>query len=120
MRSVADAATDGNVVRISPALVQPVAAQDIAEALADITDSTPANRTEELAGPDPMRFVDLVERILQAQHDVRRAEATSESLYYGSRLNDETLMPGRRARLGPTHLDEWLHHAGGSHGASWG
>jgi uncharacterized protein YbjT (DUF2867 family) len=109
MRTVADAATEGNVVRLSPGLVQPVAAQDIARALTDIADSTPANDTEELAGPDAMRLVDLVERILRAQHDTRRAEATPEARYYGSQLDDQTLMPGRNPRLGPTHLDEWLH-----------
>jgi uncharacterized protein YbjT (DUF2867 family) len=109
MRTVADAATEGNVVRLSPGLVRPIAAQDIARAHTDIADSTPANDMEELAGPDAMRLVDLVERSLRAQHDARRAEATPAARYYGSQLDDETLMPGRHPWLGSTHLDEWLH-----------
>ena len=111
MRTVADAATYDNVVRISPALVQPVAAQDIAGALADITDSAPANGTDELAGPDRIRLVDFVEQILRAQHDSRLVEATPEAPYYGSHLDDETLMPGPHARIGPTRLDDWLRQA---------
>jgi uncharacterized protein YbjT (DUF2867 family) len=110
MRTVVDAATEGNVVRVSPGLVQPVAGEDIARALTDIAESPPAIDTEELAGPDPIRLVDLVVRILRAQHDARRAEATPEARYYGSQLDDKTLMPGRHARLGPTHLDDWLRH----------
>jgi uncharacterized protein YbjT (DUF2867 family) len=108
MRAVSAATTDGNVVRISPALVQPVAAQDIADALADLATTAPSGRVEELAGPDPMRLADLVARILIAQHDVRQVEPAPDAPYYGTRLDDETLVPRRPSRLGPTHFTEWL------------
>ena len=93
MRTVADAATDGGVVRISPALVQPVAAEDIADALADVATAAPADGIEELAGPGPIGLADLVAQFLRAQHDARRVEATPGAPYYGSRLDDETLRP---------------------------
>jgi uncharacterized protein YbjT (DUF2867 family) len=108
VRTVADAATDGDVVRMSPALVQPVAADDIAGTLADIAEAAPVGATAELAGPAPLRLVDVVAKVLQAQHDARRAEASTDAPYYGSRLDDQTLMPGPGARLGRTCFDDWL------------
>jgi uncharacterized protein YbjT (DUF2867 family) len=117
MRAVADAATDGTVVRVSPALVQPVAAQDIADALADLTQRPPADGVEELAGPHPLRLADLVASILRAQRDTRRVEATPGAPYYGSRLDDETLVPRRPTRLGPTTFDDWLVRTIGSSAA---
>jgi uncharacterized protein YbjT (DUF2867 family) len=108
MRTVADAATIGDVVRVSPALVQPTAADDIAAALADVAGGAPAHDVTELAGPDRVALVDLVARILHAQHDARHVEAAAEAPYYGSRLDDRTLVPGPGARIGPTRLDDWL------------
>ena len=108
MRTVADAATDGGVVRISPALVQPVAAEDIADTLADVATAAPADGIEELAGPGPIGLADLVAQFLRAQHDARRVEATPGAPYYGSRLDDETLRPRQPARLGPTTFADWL------------
>jgi uncharacterized protein YbjT (DUF2867 family) len=108
LRTVADAATDGEVVRISPALVQPVAAGDIAVALADIAEAAPVGATAELAGPEPLRLVDVVTRFLSAQHDDRRVEAGPDVPYYGSQLDDRTLMPGPGVRLGATRFEDWL------------
>lgn len=116
LRSAADAATDGDIVRISPALVQPIAAADIAVALADVCERAPTGTTDEVAGPDPMRFVELVAQMLHAQHDHRRAEADPAAAYCGSVLDDNTLMPGPHARAGSTRLATWLaqHVTGGA------
>ena len=111
MSTVGDAATFRGTVRVSPALVQPVAADDIASTLAELIDSPPADRTYELAGPERMRLVDLVHRLLRAQHDERAILASPEALYYGSVLNDHTLLPGDQPRLGVTHFSDWLQGA---------
>ena len=110
LRWAADAATDGDVVRLSPALVQPIAAQDIAAALLDIATSAPAGCSVEVAGPETMRLATLAEQILRAQHDTRRVEPTPSATYYGTQLGDRTLLPGPAARLGATRLDDWLRH----------
>ena len=107
LRSVADAATDHDVVRISPALVQPIATSDIAEELANLVEQSP-DVAREVAGPCPIRLVDLVGEVLCAQRDARRVEAAIDVPYYGSTLDDRTLMPGAAARLGTTTLDVWL------------
>jgi uncharacterized protein YbjT (DUF2867 family) len=108
LRAVGDAATDGDVVRVSPASVRPVAARDIAEALGDLCDRRPVDSIEELAGPETLRLTDVVARVMTAERDARRVEATPEARFYGTRLSDDTLLPGPHARLGPTHLDDWL------------
>ena len=110
LRSATDAATYGDVVRISPALVQPIAAQDIAAELLAIATSAPASCSVEVAGPETMRLATLAEQILRAQHDRRRVEPTPSAPYYGSQLSDRTLLPGPGTRLGVTRLDDWLRH----------
>ena len=108
MRTVADAATYRDTVRVSPALVQPVAADDIAATLADLADSRPADGTYELAGPERMRLVDLVDQVLRAEHDARAIVATPDAIYYDSVLDDHTLLPGDQPRLGATRFADWL------------
>jgi uncharacterized protein YbjT (DUF2867 family) len=108
MRTVVDAATDGDAVRISPALVQPLAADDIAAALAELVDQAPTATTREVAGPEPIRLADLAAAVLCAQNDDRHVEPVADAMYYGSRLDDHTLMPGPNARLGSTRLEDWL------------
>ncbi len=100
MRTVADAATDGGVVRISPALVQPVAAEDIADTLADVATAAPADGIEELAGPGPIGLADLVAQFLRAQHDARRVEATPGTplLRHATGRRDAQAAPARPAR----------------------
>ena len=80
MRTVGDAATDRDTVRVSPALVRPVAADDIAATLADLADSRPSDGTYELAGSERMRLVDLVDQVLRAEHDARAIVATPEAV----------------------------------------
>ncbi len=104
LRSVADAATDGDVVRISPALVQPVAAEDIAATLAGIGAARPTGATEELGGPEAMPLVDLVARVLAAQHDTRprRRHARRALLRVTARRRHPPAGPPRPARGDPT------------------
>lgn len=106
--AVVEAAADGEVVRLPPARVQFIAARDAAGALADIAERAPVNDTVEVAGPDPFRLDDLAQRYLAARGDSRRVVADPQALYFGTTLNDETLIAGAVPRFGHTEFDSWL------------
>jgi uncharacterized protein YbjT (DUF2867 family) len=108
LRTIADAATNGDIARVSPALVQPVAAEDVATALARVAMSAPHDRTCELAGPDTMRLADLARLVLRAQTDPRHVIVDPDAQFFGTTLNDETLLPGRDAWIGQIRFIEWL------------
>lgn len=108
MRPVADGATRDGVVRVSPALVQPVAAADISATLASLALREPDGHTFELAGPDRIRLVDVVDQLLAAQRDPRPVEAAPDAPYLGSVLDDRTLVASDGAWIGSTHFDEWV------------
>lgn len=105
---IAHSATDGQVVRLPPALVRPIAADDVAESLALIALDEPVNGMIELAGPELIRLDELVRRVLTAHNDSRQVMADVHSMYFGTVLNDQSLTPGEAARIGPTRLDDWL------------
>lgn len=106
--TIAQTATDGQTVRLPPAMMQPIAAEDLAAALADVAVKEPLNATIELAGPEPIRMDELVRRFLSANGDERRVKTDVQALYYGIKDNDQSLTPGERPRLGPTRFDDWL------------
>ena len=105
---IAQSATDGQTVRLSPALVQPIVSDDVAAALAEVTLGTPVNGTVELAGPEPIRLDELVRQFLSAHRDVRKVTTDVHALYFGIELNDQSLTPGNNARIGPTRFEDWL------------
>jgi uncharacterized protein YbjT (DUF2867 family) len=108
---VVDDGLDGDVVRLAPARVQFIAAEDVAAALADIVDRAPANDTLEVAGPDPFRLDDLVQRFMTARQDERPVVAEPTALYFGTPLGDETLIADGNPRFGHTEFDLWLQRA---------
>lgn len=109
---IADASADGETVRLPPVLIQPVAADDVAAALADVAVSAPVNGVVELAGPELFRLDDLVRRVLRASDDPRRVTADARARYFGTiRVDDHSLTPGDNPRIGPTRLEDWLSHA---------
>jgi uncharacterized protein YbjT (DUF2867 family) len=105
---IAQSATDGQTVRLSPALVQPIVSDDVAAALADITLGAPLNGTVELAGPERLRLDELVRRYLSAHRDARKVTTDVHALYFGIELNDQSLTPGNNPRIGPTRFEDWL------------
>jgi uncharacterized protein YbjT (DUF2867 family) len=105
---IAQSATDGQTVRLSPALVQPIVSDDVAAALAEVTLGTPVNGTVELAGPEPIRLDELVRQFLSAHRDARKVTTDVHALYFGIELNDQSLTPGNNARIGPTRFEDWL------------
>ena len=93
---------------MSPALFQPIAADDVAAALTGFALAEPLNATIEIAGPEPIRMDEFAQRFLSATRDPRTVTTDVHALYFGTELNDQSLTPGNKARLGPTRFEEWL------------
>jgi uncharacterized protein YbjT (DUF2867 family) len=105
---IAQSATDGQTVRLPPALMQPIASLDVAAALADVAVTEPLNGTVEIAGPEPIRMDELVRRFLTASRDTRQVVTDPQAGYFGMPVNDQSLTPGDHPRLGPTRFADWL------------
>ena len=105
---IAQSATDGQTVRLSPALVQPIVSDDVAAALVQVVVGTPLNGTVELAGPERLRLDELVRRFLSAHQDARQVVADVHARYFGAELNDQSLTPGKNPRIGATRFEDWL------------
>jgi uncharacterized protein YbjT (DUF2867 family) len=105
---IAQSATDGQTVRLSPALVQPIVSDDVAAALVQVVVGTPLNGTVELAGPERLRLDELVRQFLSAHRDARKVTTDVHALYFGIELNDQSLTPGNNPRIGPTRFEDWL------------
>lgn len=108
IKSIADAATSGNTVRLAPVLIQPMAAEDVASAVGRTTVGAPLNGIVEVAGPQQFRLDEFIRRGLQERNDPREVVADPESRYFGALLGERTLLPGSDARLAETRLDDWL------------
>jgi uncharacterized protein YbjT (DUF2867 family) len=108
LRAIAASSADGNVVRISPGLFQPIAADDVAAFVADVALAGPRNGTIEIAGPERAPFNQFVARYLKAVGDPRQVVSDPDAKYYGSRVEERSLVPLGEARLGRIGLDEWL------------
>jgi uncharacterized protein YbjT (DUF2867 family) len=106
---IAQAATVGQQVHLSPALVQPIAADDVADAMTDVALGTPMNGMLEIAGPERVRLDELVGRFLRQSNDAHHDVVTDpEARYYGVRLDDRTLVPDRDARIGAIRFADWF------------
>jgi uncharacterized protein YbjT (DUF2867 family) len=108
VNGIADFSTDGNKVRLPSALIQPMAADDVASAVGRIAMGSPVNGTVEVGGPEKFRLDELVRRGLAARKDPREVVADPHASYYGIKLSERTLLPGDDARLGETRFETWL------------
>ncbi|HWQ93667.1 MAG TPA: SDR family oxidoreductase, partial [Clostridia bacterium] len=106
--SIAQFATEGSTVRVSSVLMQPIAAEDVAAALADVAVGEPINGMVEIAGPEPIRQDQLVRQFLTATGDARKLVIDSQPRYYGIDVNDQSLVPGPNPRLGSRRFADWL------------
>ena len=106
--SIAHASTNGQTVRLSSVLMQPIASEDVAAALADIALAAPINGMIEVAGPEAIRLDELVRRYLNATQDERTVETDPNAGYFGTEVNDQSLTPGVNPLLGKIHLEAWL------------
>jgi len=105
---IAQAATEGQTVRVPAAMMQPIVSDDVAAVVANVALAEPLNDMVETAGPDPIRQDELVRQFLQATGDSRTVVADPSALYYNIAVNDRSLTPGDNPILGPTHFKDWL------------
>lgn len=108
---IARNATEGETVRLPSALMQPIAADDVAAILADVALGEPTNGTLEIAGPEQIRQDEFVGRFLSATGDARRVITDAHARYYGLDVNDQSLVPARNPRIGSIHFAEWLNRS---------
>jgi uncharacterized protein YbjT (DUF2867 family) len=108
IRGIAQSGTDGDTVRLPHNLFQPMAAKDVAEAVARVALDEPANDTVEIGGPEKFYMDELAARVLAYDEDPRKVVADPEARYFGAKLNDGALVPGPEARLGQTQFDWWI------------
>src|SRR5262245_11222173 len=108
LKAIAASGTTENQVRLPNASFQPIAADDVATAVAAAAVGSPANDTIEIAGPERLPMSKLVARYLKDTKDPREVVGDPQALYYGSRVDDRTLVPGENPRLGKIRLDDWV------------
>ena len=115
VKRIADEATSGDVVRLPPVLIQPVAAAEVSAAVADVAVGAPLNAIVEVAGPEQMRFDALIQRGLRARKDPRKVVADPHARYFGTELSEHSLVAGSGARIGKIHFEDWLSQPVSSH-----
>ena len=108
IKGIADLSTDGNTVRLPSALIQPMAAEDVASAVCRVALGPALNSIVEIEGPGKFDLDELVRRFLAARKDPREVVADPQARYYGIKLSETTLIPGGDARLGETCFETWL------------
>jgi uncharacterized protein YbjT (DUF2867 family) len=111
LKSIADAATTNNAIRVPPVLFQPMAADDVAEAVARICVGPPVNGVFEVGGPERFRMDELVRAALSAKDDPREVITDPAARYFGALLSERTLLPDDDAQLADTTFDEWRRQA---------
>jgi uncharacterized protein YbjT (DUF2867 family) len=105
---IAADATDGNVVRLPPALIQPMAADDVAAAVGRVSVGEPVNGMVEVAGPEQFRLDELVRGALRTRNDPREVVTDPQARYFGINPSERALIPGPDARLAETRFSDWL------------
>jgi uncharacterized protein YbjT (DUF2867 family) len=109
--AIVQSGVDGDAIRLSPALLQPIASDDVAAALADIAVATPVNGTIEIGGPEKIPLDAIARQYLAAKKDTRQVIADVRARYFGTELNDKSLTTGANPRLGSTNFTDWLSHS---------
>ena len=109
---IAESGAEGDAVRLSTAPMQPLAADDVAAALADVAAGAPLNGMVELAGPEAMSIAEFVGLYLAASGDGRRVIADPQAPYYGAKMGEQGIAPGTNPRLGPTRFADWAARTG--------
>lgn len=108
INGIVETTAEGDALRISPALIQPIAGDDVALALRDLALGGAQNRELEIVGPDRFRLDDLARQILAANEDPRPIIADTQALYFGAVLRDDSLIPSGYPRYAQTRFEDWL------------
>ncbi len=105
---IADSATVGSEVHMAPVAFQPIAAEDVAAAVAETAMTAPLNGRREIAGPDRLRFDEVIRRRLESRNDPRTVVVDPNAVYFGSVPGEDSLVPLNGATLGTIHYADWL------------
>lgn len=105
---IADISTQGNQVHLAPVLIQPMAADDVAKAVARVAVGMPVNGIVEVGGPEKIRLDELIRHCLSAVGDSRQVVVDPNAPYAGARLSERTLVPEDDAKLGEIRFEDWL------------
>ena len=111
VKQIVDFSTVGKQVRLPRALFQPMAADDVASAVAKFATNSPVNGTVEIGGPEKFPLDELAQRYLAALRDPREVIADPRAGYYGIQVSEKALLPGDSAQLGETHFEDWLNRS---------
>jgi uncharacterized protein YbjT (DUF2867 family) len=111
IEKVADFSMEGNKVRLPPVLFQPMAADDVASALAGVATGSPVNATLEIGGPEQFHLNEAVRQDLAARKDLREVVSDPHARYFGIQVSERTLVPNDDARLGQTRFEDWLNQS---------
>jgi uncharacterized protein YbjT (DUF2867 family) len=103
-----DAQSGQDIIRMPPAQMQPLSADELAEVLAEVALQPPTNRMMEVAGPEPIWFDELARQVLSAREDPRTVIADARTRYFGAELGSQSLMPGANPRLCQSSVRDWL------------
>lgn len=110
--AIAKSATVNGVVRLSHALIQPIAADDVADAVGRVAIGPPANGTVEIAGPEQLGLDDLVRKGLSLKGDPREVVVDPGARYFGALLDQKTLVPENGASTSTTRYEDWFARSG--------
>ena len=113
VEKIADLSTEGSKVRMPPVLFQPMAAEDVASALATVATSAPVNGMVEIEGPEQFHLDELIRRYLAARKDPRQVITDAQAPYYGIAVSEKSLIPDDGARRGQTRFGDWLAQTAG-------
>lgn len=108
VKQIVDYSTEGNIVRMPPALIQPMSADDVASALARIATNPPVNGTVEIGGPEQFRLDELARLFLAARQEPREVISDPHGRYYGIQVSERALIPDTNAQRGEIHFETWL------------
>lgn len=111
IESIINTGADGNLIRLSPALIQPIAAEDVSAALADLAVGEPLNGIIEVGGPERFPLDDLARNFLTSRGDKRQVVADVHARYFGSVLDDRSLITSQNSRIGTTNFQNWLNRS---------
>src|SRR5207244_11209312 len=93
---------------LSSVLMQPMASDDVAAAVAEVALGQPMNGMIEIAGPDQIRQDELIRQYLSATGDAQKVVTDDKAGYFSIAANEQSLVYGDNARMGPTHYEDWL------------
>ncbi|NWA28394.1 SDR family oxidoreductase [Pseudomonas gingeri] len=111
VEGIVNSGVNGDTICLSPALIQPVAADDVSAVLADLTVGAPLNGIVEVGGPDRFPLDELARKFLAARNDKRPVIADVRARYFGSELDDRSLVTGDNAHIGATRFQNWLNRS---------